>query len=224
MGFLRKTFYTLLAIPPVAMAAEHFYTRNCVLVDLKGNVLHNSPLIAKRTSENLARFDRYERVVPLTSLVASIGPVSETSLVHRIAKQVWLTRAYAPQRVICHQIFKSKQAPGANLTVDELERAKLEVGYDVLQHLVLTRMEGTEVQFDPIIPPGVEFYGPGGVIVFDVERRGENMVFGIECASVGLKTEGRMKPMDELQFFLHKMYARLLLEDAVRRVLEGKGE
>jgi hypothetical protein len=85
-------------------------------------------------------------------------------------------------------------------------------------------IDGAYVQFDPIIPPGTDFQGPGGMVTVDVARRGENIVFAMESASVGLKTKGSMPPMDMLQFYLHKMYSRLLLEEAVRRVLEGKGE
>jgi len=58
----------------------------------------------------------------------------------------------------------------------------------------------------------------------DASRRGDNMIFGIECASIGIPTTGSLKPVEWLQLYLHQVYARLLLEDRVRRILYGGGQ
>ena len=83
---------------------------------------------------------------------------------------------------------------------------------------------GSYIQFVPRVPAEVDFQGPGGVVCVDVQRRGEDMVFAIESATVGIKTTGDLAPLDALQFFLHKVYARFLLEGAVGRILQGEGE
>jgi hypothetical protein len=224
MGFLRKTLYTIIGLPTAAIGAEYFYTIKCIEVDPTDRLIQHSPLIATRISQNNARLDRIERVVPLSSLTATSKTVDESALARQLAKQVWLSAAYAPQRAICEQVFKKEQEKGANLTVDEIKRAKVEAGFDVSQHLFVSDILGSYIQFVPKIPDGVDFQGPGGVVSFDVSRRGEDVVFAIECASVGLATQGSMPVGDWLQFYLHKMYARLLLEAGVRRVLHGEGE
>jgi len=175
-------------------------------------------------AENKARLDRFERVVPLSSLVASSKSTDEVTLSRQLAKQMWLTRAYAPQRKLCERIFKAHQEEGCNLTAEEIKAAKIQPGFDVSQHLYVSDVVGSYVQFVPRVPPEVDFQGPGGVVSVDVHKRGENMVFAIESATVGIKTTGDLSPMDAVQFFLHKVYARLLLEEGVRRVLHGEGE
>jgi hypothetical protein len=224
MGFLRKTLYTIIGLPSAAIGVEYFYTIKCVEVDPTDRLIQHSPLIATRISQNKARLDRFERIVPLSSLTATSKTLDEPTLARQLAKQVWLTRVYVPQRALSERIFKKEQEKGANLTVEEIKRAKVEPGFDVSQHLFVSDIVGSYIQFQSKIPPGVDFQGPGGVISFDVSRRGEDVVFGMECASVGLATKGSMPLADWLQFYLHKMYARLLLEGGVQRVLQGGGE
>ena len=110
------------------------------------------------------------------------------------------------------------------MTIEEIKRARIQPGFDVSQHLYVSDIVGTYVQFVPRVPPGVDFQGPGGVVCVDVHKRGEDMVFAIESATIGIKATGHLPPMDALQFYLHKVYARLLLEGAVRRILHGEGE
>lgn len=94
---------------------------------------------------------------------------------------------------------------------------------DVSNRLILSEISGSYVQFEPKLLPGVDFYGPGGVVSVDVSRRGENFVFAMECASIGIPT-GTLKPGEWLLLSLHEVYARLLLEGGVRRILYGGGE
>ena len=225
MGFIRKTLWTILGVPAAALGAEYFYTIKVREAETTDRLPKYSTLAAHRLAENKARIDRFERVIPLSSLTASIGPdVDENSLARRLAKQVWLTSMYAPQRKLCERVFKDKQEPGANLTYKELEKAKVEPGFDVSQHLYVSDIVGTYVQFVPKVPPEVDFHGPGGVVCFDVQRRGENMVFAIESATIGIAAQGPMPFADTLMFFAHQMYSRLLLESAVHRILKGGGE
>src|SRR5579859_2844580 len=224
MGFLRKTFYTVIGAPALFVAGEHFYTIKCVEVEPSDRMAKYSPLIARRLAEGTVRFDRYERVVPITSVAASIGNVDEVTLSRRLAKQVWLTGIYTPQRKICEKIEGKHRNPNSNLTYEELEKAKIEEKVDVSEHMTCQKIDGTYLQFDPIVPVDVDFKGPGGAVAFEVTRRGENIVFGMEGASIGLKTTGTLAGGDWLQFVLHKMYARLLLTQAVDRVLQGGGE
>jgi hypothetical protein len=224
MGFLRKTLYTIVGLPAAALGAEYFYTGKCHEVPPTDRLPTHSPLVTKRMAENKARLDRFERVVPLSSLVASSKSTDEVTLSRQLAKQMWLTRAYAPQRKLCERIFKAHQEEGCNLTAEEIKAAKIQPGFDVSQHLYVSDVVGSYVQFVPRVPPEVDFQGPGGVVSVDVHKRGENMVFAIESATVGIKTTGDLSPMDAVQFFLHKVYARLLLEEGVRRVLHGEGE
>ena len=224
MGFLRKTLYTIVGLPTLALSAEYFYTIKCVEVDHTDTLIKRCPLVARRVAENKAKFDRFERVVPIASLNVAGADVDEQSLARRFAKQMWLSAAYAPQRVIFEKIFKDHQEPGANLTTEELEKGKIKLGYDVSQHLYVSDISGSYIQFEPKVPAGVDFEGPGGTVSVDVMRRGENIVFAIESSSIGIPTTGPMSPGDRLQFELHKIYARLLLENGVRRVLHGGGE
>jgi hypothetical protein len=224
MGFLRKALFTIVGVPAAALGAEHFYTIRCREVEPTDRLPKYSALVTRRLAENKARLDRFERVVPLSSLTASIGMVDDATLSRRLAKQVWLTRMYAPQRKICERVFKDKQAPDANLTYSEIERSKVKPGLDVSQHMLLSNIVGTYIQFEPVIPPGEDFHGPGGVVCFDVERRGENMVFAIECATIGIASKGSMPFAHKLMFFFHQAYARTLLEGAVQRILKGAGE
>jgi hypothetical protein len=224
MGFLRKTLYTIIGLPTAAIGAEYFYTVKCKEVPPTTRLPTHSPLIAKRIAENKARLDRFERVVPLSSLIASKTSTDEVVLSRQLAKQMWLTWSYAPQRKLCERIFQKQQEQGCNLTVEEIKRAKVQPGFDVSQHLYVSDIVGTYVQFVPRVPSEMDFQGPGGVVCFDVQRRGENMVFAIESGSVGIKTVGDLAPMDALQLYLHKVYSRLLLEGAVRRILHGEGE
>jgi len=224
MGFLRKTLYTIIGLPTIALGAEHFYTIKCVDVDHTDRLIKHCPLVARRVAENKAKFDRFERVVPLASLKVAVTDVDERSLSRQLAKQLWLSAAYAPQRALCERLFKDHQEPGANLTKEELKKEKIKLGYDVSQHLYISDIAGSYIQFEPKVPAGVDFQGPGGTVCVDVTRRGENIVFAIESASIGIPTTGPMSPSERLQFELHKIYARLLLESAVRRVLHGEGE
>ena len=224
MGFLRKTVLTIVGLPATALGAEHFYTIKCHDVAPTNRLPTHSPLVVKRMAEDKARLDRFERVVPLSSLTPSSTSTDEVTLSRQLAKQMWLTWAYAPQRLICERIFKKSQEKGCNLTIDEIKRAKIQPGFDVSQHLYVSDIVGTYVQFVPRVPPEVDFQGPGGVVCVDVHRRGDDMVFARESATIGIKTAGRLSPMDALQFYLHKVYARLLLEGAIRRILHGEGE
>jgi hypothetical protein len=224
MGFLRKTFYTIIGLPTGALLAEHFYTIKCVRADPTDRLPKFSPLVTRRMAENLAFFDRFERSVPITSLKAGTDNLDEATLARKLAKQIWLTKAYAPQKALAEYIFRNDKTPNANLSTAELEKAKIEAGMDVSNHLVLSEISGAYVQFEPKVPPEVDFMGPGGLVCVDVERRGENMVFSMECASIGVPTTGSLKPGEWLQVYLHLVYARLLLEGGVRRILHGGGE
>ena len=221
--------YTIILVPSSLLAAEYLYTIKCKETPPTDRPLKYSSLTTKRYSENKAYLDRFERSAPITSLKAAIpnidpSNIDEQSLARRLAKQIWLTTWYQPQRYICERVFKPIQEVDANLTVSEIEQAKVQVGMDVSQHLVVDKIVGGYVQYTPRIPDGVDFQGPGGVVTFDVERRGDNVVFGIECASVGIPQHGRVGWADWTQIYLHKIYSRLLLEGAVRRVLHGEGE
>jgi hypothetical protein len=224
MGFLRKTFYTLIGLPAAALGAEYFYTIKCVETDPTDRLLKKSPLIARRVAENNARFDRYERVVPIASLKVGVGDIDEPTLARRMAKQMWLSTVYVPQRAICERAFKAHKEPGVNLTEEELRTGKIQTGYDVSQHIVVTSVDGAFVQFEPRVPSGVDFKGMGGASILSVAKKGENVVFVMENASIGFPTTGSMSPGMWIFFELHKMYARLLLESSVRRVLHGEGE
>ena len=193
-------------------------------VDHTDRLIKRCPLVARRLAENKAKFDRFERVVPLASLKVAVSDLDDQSLSRRLAKQVWLSAAYAPQRIICERVFKNHQEPGANLTKEELKNGKVKLGYDVSQHLYISDISGSYIQFEPKVPADVDFQGPGGTVCVDVARRGENVVFAMESASIGIPTTGPMSPSERLQFELHKIYARLLLESGVRRVLHGEGE
>lgn len=98
MSFLRKTFYTIIGLPTTALVAEHFYTIKCVHVDPTDRLPKFSALTTRRMADNLARLDRFERVVPITSLKASTDNLDEASLARKLAKQIWLTKVYAPQK------------------------------------------------------------------------------------------------------------------------------
>jgi hypothetical protein len=224
MGFLRKTLYTIVGLPTLALGAEYFYTIKCVEVGHTDRLIKRCPLVARRVAENKARFDRFERAVPIASLKVAGADLDEQSLSRRLAKQIWLSEAYTPQRVISEKIFKDHKEPDANLTTEELKNGKIKLGYDVSQHLYVSDISGSYIQFEPRVPADVDFPGPGGTVCVDVTRQGENVVFALECASIGISTTGPLSPGDRLQFELHKIYARLLLESGVRRVLHGGGE
>lgn len=224
MGFLQKTLYTIIGLPTIALVAEYFYTIKCVEVDPTDRLPKYSSLVSRRLAENAARLDRFERVVPLPSLKSSVGSIDEITLSRQFAKQIWLTPAYTPQRLICEQVFKSKRDPNANLTKNEIEKAKVQIGFNVSQFFLVDNIIGSYVQFTPNVPPSVDFRGPGGLVCVDVCQRGESIVFGIECATVGLNTRGTLPPTERLHFWLHQMYCRLLLEGGVRRILRGTEE
>jgi hypothetical protein len=224
MGLLRKTVYTIIGLPTIALGAEYFYTVKCVEVEPTDRLPKYSSLVSRRLAENAVRLDRFERVVPLVSLKASVNSVDEATLSRQLAKQIWLTRAYSLQRVICEQIHKSKRDPDANLTEIEIQATKVQVGFDVSQHFIVDNIVGSYIQFTPKLPPSVDFHGPGGLVCVDVYQRGENIIFGIECATIGMNTRGALSPIEKLHFWLHQIYGRLLLEGGVRRILNGMGE
>ena len=98
-----------------------------------GSTTHRStrkhcPLVAQGLAENATRLDRYERIVPLTSLKVSVSSLDDQSLSRQFAKQIWLTRAYFPQRAICEKIFQSKKEADSNLTAEELKRRGNTIG------------------------------------------------------------------------------------------------
>jgi hypothetical protein len=224
MGFLRKTFYTIVGIPIAAIAAEYFYTMKCREIEPTNRLIENCPLVARKLSQSITRLDRFERSVPLASLKACTDSIDETTLSRRFAKQIWLSRSYRVQQKICERVFKDKKEVAANLTLEEIERAKIQVGTDISQHLVLSAIKGSYIQFEPKVPKGVDFAGPGGVVCVDVSRRGENRVFAIECATIPMNTGGHLELNNRVLFYLHQVYARCLLEEGVTRVLHGGGE
>jgi hypothetical protein len=224
MGFIRKTLWTIVGVPAAALGAEYFYTIKVRETEVTDRLPKYSTLAARRLAENKAALDRFERVVPLSSLTASIGDVDENTLARRLAKQVWLTRMYTPQRKICERVFKDKREPDANLTYEEIKRAKIQPGFDISQHMFISDIVGTYIQFVPKVPPAVDFHGPGGVVCFDVEKRGDNVVFAIESATIGVAQTGPRPIVDHLIVWGHRLYAQVLLESAVRRILKGEGE
>jgi hypothetical protein len=224
MGFLRKSLYTVVGVPAALLGAEYVYTRKCKEVPPTDRLPKYSPLAARTVAENKARKDRFERIVSVSELTDRIGPVDDVTLSRRLARQIWLSWAYLPQLKLFERLEKSSKLPDANLSRQDIASGDLVPGFDVSQHLVLSDIVGSFIQFNPRVTDWKTFDGPAGIFAVDVYRRNGNVVFGIEGVSVGIPAEGKMLLSQRAFWVAHQIYSRILLEAVVRRILRGKGE
>ena len=79
----------------------------------------------------------------------------------------------------------------------------VQAGMNVSNHLVLNEISASNVHFEPKVHAGWIFMDRMDFCAW-MSRRGANMVFAIECASLGIPTTGPLKPVEWLRLYVVK--------------------